>query len=92
MRLSLFIGPSEKAAMRLRGIFKEKEGALAKQGIVAPEWNHVRLYAACAEPDAISSLRHKRGLDNPLVQQTLTSEFQTRRLEQSASRSCRRAR
>ena len=77
MRLTLFIGPSEKAAMRLRGIFKEKEGALAKQGIVAPEWNHVRLYAACAEAGAVSALRHKRGLDNPLVQQTLTSEFQT---------------
>ncbi len=77
MRLTLFIGPTEKAAMRLRGLFKEKEAPLAKQGIMAPDWNHVRLYAACAEAEEISSLRHKRGLDNPLVQQTLTAEFQS---------------
>jgi hypothetical protein len=37
MRLTLFIGPTEKAAMRLRGLFKEKEASLAKQGIMAPD-------------------------------------------------------
>ena len=77
MKLTLLIGPSEGTGIRFRDLFKQKEKALAKVGVIAPEWNHVRLYAACAEPDAVGVLRHKRGLDNPLVQQTLTTEFQT---------------
>ena len=75
MKLTLLIGPTEKAAMRFRSLFKQKAGALEKAGIAAPDWNHVRLYAACAEADEVGVLRYKRGLDNPLVQQTLTSEF-----------------
>ena len=77
MKLTLLIGPDEGAAMRFRGLLKQKEKALAKAGIAAPEWNHVRLYAAVAEVEAVGLLRYKRGLDNPLVQQTLTAEFQT---------------
>lgn len=76
--LTLLIGPTEKSAMRFRALLKEKAGPLAKKGILAPEWNHVRLYTACAEADAISMLRYRRGLDNPLVQQTLTAEFISR--------------
>ncbi|MFT6674701.1 MAG: hypothetical protein ACJAVM_000884 [Sulfitobacter sp.] len=76
MRLTLLIGPTEKAAARFRSILKQKAAALEKQGILAPEWNHVRLYAACADVDAVTSLRHKRGMDSPLVQQTMTGEFQ----------------
>ncbi|MBM1687978.1 glycosyltransferase family 2 protein [Sulfitobacter geojensis] len=75
--LTLLIGPTEKAAMRFRSLLKQKAGPLAKKGIVAPDWNHVRLYAACAEADEVGVLRYRRGLDNPLVQQTLTAEFTT---------------
>ncbi|NNK16558.1 MAG: glycosyltransferase family 2 protein, partial [Sulfitobacter sp.] len=77
MKLTLLIGPTEKAAMRFRSLFKQKAGALEKAGIATPDWNHVRLYAACAEADEVGVLRYKRGLDNPLVQQTLTAEFHT---------------
>ncbi len=77
MKLTLFIGPSEKSAMRFRSLFKQKAGLLKKAGIATPDWNHVRLYAACAEANEVGILRFKRGLDNPLVQQTLTSEFKT---------------
>ncbi|KIN64750.1 Glycosyl transferase family 2 [Sulfitobacter noctilucicola] len=77
MKLTLLIGPTERAAMRFRGLFKQKAGALEKAGIAVPDWNHVRLYAACANPDEVGILRFRRGLDNPLVQKTLTSEFQT---------------
>lgn len=76
MRLTLFIGPTEHAAARFRTMFKDKENALKKQGIVAPDWNHVRLYAACADPDAIGVLRFKRGLDSALVGRTLLREFE----------------
>lgn len=75
--LTLLIGPTEKAAMRFRSLLKQKAGPLAKKGIVAPDWNHVRLYAACAEADEVGVLRYRRGMDNPLVQQTLTAEFTT---------------
>ena len=76
-RLTLVIGPTEKASARLRGIGRDKAGSLEKMGIWMPEWNHVRLYAACADPQEIGVLRYKRGMDNPLVQQTLTHEFRT---------------
>jgi Glycosyl transferase family 2 len=77
MRLTLLIGPNEKAAARFRAMFKQKAAALEKQGIWVPEWNHVRLYAACAETSDVTSLRHKRGMDSALVQQTMAHEFQT---------------
>ncbi|MBD3663504.1 glycosyltransferase family 2 protein [Sulfitobacter aestuariivivens] len=78
MKLTLFIGPAEQAAMRLRVMLKDKADRLAKLGVVAPDWNHVRLYAACAAPDAVGVLRYKRGLESPLVQQTLSAEFHAR--------------
>ncbi|MEP5732564.1 MAG: glycosyltransferase family 2 protein [Sulfitobacter sp.] len=77
MKLTLLIGPTEKAAMRFRNLFKQKAGVLEKAGIAVPDWNHVRLYAACAEASEVGILRYRRGLDNPLVQQTLTAEFHT---------------
>ena len=76
-RISLFIGPTELSAARFRVIFKANPKALMKQGIYAPDWNHVRLYAACAAPDEVGVLRFKRGLDGPLVQRTLMREFET---------------
>ena len=77
MRLTLFIGPTEQSAARLRAIFKQTEKGLAKNDIEAPDWNHVRLYTACADPDAVGLLRFKRGLDGPLVGKTLQREFDT---------------
>ena len=76
MRLTLLIGPSEHAAARFRAVFKDKSEKLRKQGITAPDWNHVRLYAACAAPEAVGVLRFRRGMQSPLVQHTLTAEFQ----------------
>lgn len=64
--------------MRFRSLLKQKAELLAKEGIIAAEWNHVRLYAACVEavePGTVGVLCYRRGLDNPLVQQTLTAEF-----------------
>jgi len=75
MRLTLFIGPTEKAAARLRNILQQQKGALLKQGVLAPDWNHVRLYAACAAPDAVGLLRYRRGLDSALIGATLRDEF-----------------
>ncbi|SFG30528.1 glycosyltransferase family 2 protein [Sulfitobacter dubius] len=75
MRLTLFIGPTEKAAARLRNILQQQKDALLKEGILAPDWNHVRLYAACAAPDAVGLLRHRRGLDSALIGATLRDEF-----------------
>lgn len=75
MRLTLFIGPTEKAAARLRNILKQQQNALLKQGVYTPDWNHVRLYAACAAPDAVGLLRYRRGLDSPLIHTTLRDEF-----------------
>ncbi|MEX3315170.1 glycosyltransferase family 2 protein [Sulfitobacter sp. PS-8MA] len=75
MRLTLLIGPSEKGAARLRNILQQRRDALLKQGILAPGWNHVRLYAACADPDAVGLLRYRRGLDSPLIGEMLRDEF-----------------
>lgn len=74
-RLTLFIGPSEKLCARVRALCNEHAGALEKQGIVAINWNHVRLYAACANPDEVGILRYRRGMSNPLVPQTLFGEM-----------------
>ena len=75
MKLTLFIGPTEKAAMRFRSLFKQKAQALEKAGIAVPEWNQVRLYAACAEAEDVGVLRFRRGLNSPLIQDTLAAEF-----------------
>ena len=53
MRLTLFIGPTERAAARLRNILQQQKNALLKEGVLAADWNHVRLYAACAAPEAV---------------------------------------
>ncbi len=75
MRLTLLIGPSEKGAARLRNILQQQRDALLKQGVFAPDWNHVRLYTACASPKAVGMLRYRRGLDSPLIGATLRDEF-----------------
>ena len=77
MRLTLLIGPTEATAARFRSLLKQKMGPLQKQGIHVPDWNHVRLYAACAERKEVGVLRFQRGMESPLVQRTLTSEFET---------------
>jgi len=74
-KITLLIGPVERAAARMRTLLAQNADTLAAAGIAAPDWNHVRLYAACADPDAVSVLRYKRGLDGPLVGETLQAEF-----------------
>ena len=54
-RLTLVIGPSEKACARLRTVGKEKAGQLEKMGVWMPEWNHVRFYAAGSPSACLSS-------------------------------------
>ncbi|MEM7521209.1 MAG: glycosyltransferase family 2 protein, partial [Pseudomonadota bacterium] len=76
MKLTLLIGPTERAAARFRVLFKTHETALRKAGVIAPDWNHVRLYAACSAPDAVGLLRYRRGLASPLAPATLQAEFQ----------------
>ena len=56
-------------------MFRAKQKELSRVGIHAPDWNHVRLYAACADPDAVGVLRFRRGLDGPLVGRMLTREI-----------------
>lgn len=75
-RLTLLIGPDERAATRFRSLCKQHATHLQTLGIETPEWNHVRLYAACAQTDEIGVLRHKRGLDHDLAQHTLGAEFE----------------
>lgn len=75
MKLTLMIGPEERAAMRWRTVLQEKEAALQAQGICAPAWNHVRLYAACARVEEVGVLRHKRGLASIYAQACLGAEW-----------------
>ncbi|WP_432816959.1 glycosyltransferase family 2 protein [Sulfitobacter sp. JB4-11] len=77
-RITLLIGPVERACARFRMLFAEQAEALERHGITTPDWNHVRLYAACADPEAVSVLRYKRGLDGPLVGETLITEFENK--------------
>ena len=38
MRLTLFIGPTERAAARLRNILQQQKNALLKEGVLAADW------------------------------------------------------
>ncbi len=74
-RLTLVIGPSEKLCARLRAAGEAQAEALAALDLAVVGWNHVRLYAACAAPDQVGLLRHNRGLDTVLVQESLRHEM-----------------
>ncbi|MEW9920657.1 glycosyltransferase family 2 protein [Marimonas sp. MJW-29] len=76
MRLVLLIGPTGPACTRIRSLCEDHGKALARAGIATPDWNTVRLYAACAGTVDTDMLRHRRGLDAPLVAQALMAEWQ----------------
>ena len=82
--ITLLIGPVERACARFRALFAQHAVPLAQAGIATPDWNHVRLYAACADPGAVSVLRYKRGLDGPLVGETLQAEFTAKLAKEQA--------
>ncbi|SFE18328.1 glycosyltransferase family 2 protein [Roseivivax sediminis] len=77
MRIHLLVGPSERAAARLRGLLKDKAGALARLRIGAPDWNPIRLYLACSEPDISSILRFARGYRSVGAQTRLLAELES---------------
>ncbi len=49
---------------------------LEKHGVYTPDWNHIRAYMACAEPDAIGVIRFKRGFMAEKSQKALYSEIE----------------
>lgn len=75
MRIHLLIGPTAESADRFRTILKKKNALLAKSGILCPDWNHIRLYMACADPEAVGVIRFKRGFSSPKAQQALYDEI-----------------
>ena len=75
MRIYLVIGPTELASSRFRTILKTKSMMLEKHGIYAPDWNHVRMYNACADVDQVGVLRFKRGFESELAQKALYNEI-----------------
>lgn len=75
MRIHLLIGPTAESSDRFRTILKKKNALLAKSGILCPDWNHIRLYMACADPDAVGVIRFKRGFSSPLAQKALYDEI-----------------
>lgn len=85
MRIHLIIGPSGPGTMRLRTILKKKRALLEKVAVISPEWNHIRLYMACADPDQVGLVRHMRGFTDPDAQQALYKHLQTH-LSQSIAR------
>ncbi len=75
MRIYLLIGPTELAASRFRAMLKATSETLEKHSIYAPDWNHVRIHSAVADPDQIGIVQVKRGFDSEAAQHTLFSEI-----------------
>ncbi|ETX28307.1 glycosyltransferase family 2 protein [Roseivivax isoporae] len=76
MHVHLLIGPSERAAARLRAVLSDQAGALGRAGIVAPDWNPVRLYLACSDPDRAGVVRFARGYRTRGAQARLLAELE----------------
>ena len=76
MRIHLLIGPTPESSDRFRTILKKKSALLEKSGILCPDWNHIRLYMACADPDAVGVIRFKRGFASALAQKALYDEIE----------------
>jgi hypothetical protein len=71
MRINLLIGPGGQSTARFRTILKHKGANLEKHGIMAPDWNHIRLYMACSNPDEASVVRYLRGFSSGEAQRAL---------------------
>ncbi len=76
MRIHLLIGPTPESSDRFRTILKKKQALLEKSGVMCPDWNHIRLYMACADEDAIGVVRFKRGFASALAQKALYDEIE----------------
>ena len=76
MRIYLIVGPTEEGSARFRTVLKKKSALLEKHDIYAPDWNHVRLYSASADPDQVGIVRFKRGFETELAQTALYNEIQ----------------
>ncbi|MBU2982593.1 glycosyltransferase family 2 protein [Lentibacter algarum] len=76
MRIHLLIGPTPESSDRFRTILKKKSALLEKSAIMCPDWNHIRLYMACADEDAIGVVRFKRGFATALAQKALYDEIE----------------
>lgn len=75
MRIHLFIGPTSESADRFYAIARKKRAPLQKSGVLAPDWNPVRLHMACADPAAVGLIRFKRGYAGTLAQRALYDEI-----------------
>lgn len=75
MKIHLLIGPSESSAARFRTLLKKKAMLLEKHGVYSPEWNHIRIYMACSDPDQVGVIRFKRGFESELAQKALYHEI-----------------
>ncbi|MEX0282204.1 MAG: glycosyltransferase family 2 protein [Arenibacterium sp.] len=71
MRVHLLIGPSGESTARFRTILKHKGANLEKLGIMAPDWNHIRLYMACSDSEDVSVVRYLRGFSSGEAQRAL---------------------
>ena len=74
MRITLIIGPTEAGSTRFRTILKKKSMLLEKHGVYCPDWNHIRIYMACADIDQVGVVRFKRGFQSPASQKALFDE------------------
>ncbi len=75
MRIHLLIGPTAETSERFRTILKKKHALLHKSGVLTPDWNHIRLYMACSDPEAVGVIRFKRGFASALAQKALHDEI-----------------
>ncbi len=74
MRITVIIGPTEAGSSRFRTILKKKSMLLEKHGVYCPDWNHIRVYMACADLDQVGVVRFKRGFESAASQKALFDE------------------
>ncbi|MEL7093689.1 MAG: hypothetical protein AAFN94_18360, partial [Pseudomonadota bacterium] len=85
MRLHLLIGPSGLSTQRFRTMLKKKRQLLEKIKVISPEWNHIRLYMACSDPDQVGLVRYVRGFADGAAQEALYRHLHSQ-LEQTLER------
>ncbi|MEL7163873.1 MAG: glycosyltransferase family 2 protein [Pseudomonadota bacterium] len=85
MRITLLIGPTEDGSSRFRTILKAHGQMLEKHGLIAPDWNHIRVYMACADEDLVTIVRFKRGFERRIAQDALFGEI-TQQLTEAAAK------
>ncbi|SLN38637.1 hypothetical protein ROJ8625_01784 [Roseivivax jejudonensis] len=75
MRVHLFIGPSERAIARLRAVARDCAQPLRRAGVALPDWNPIRLYLGCSDPERTGVLRFARGYRSAGAQARLLAEL-----------------